>query len=78
MKNAYNKFIWFFPTCVFIQSVILRSSNALFDLAWQTDGSVAFRANNGKYVGTKRSGHLYANSDTVEDNCKYFFYLINR
>ncbi|XP_065338861.1 protein singed [Cloeon dipterum] len=55
-----------------------RSSNALFDLAWQTDGSVAFRANNGKYVGTKRSGHLYANCDTVEDTCKYFFYLINR
>ncbi|KAL0278316.1 UNVERIFIED_CONTAM: hypothetical protein PYX00_000169 [Menopon gallinae] len=55
-----------------------RSSNALFDLVWQDDGSLCFRANNGKIVTTKRSGHLYANSDTVEDACKYFFYLINR
>lgn len=55
-----------------------RSSNALYDLVWQGDGSVGFRANNGKFISTKRSGHLYANCDTVEDNAKYFFYLINR
>ena len=55
-----------------------RSSNALFDLVWQGDGSVAFRANNGRYVITKRSGHLYATSDNIDDNCKYFFYLVNR
>ncbi|CAH1389345.1 unnamed protein product [Nezara viridula] len=55
-----------------------RSSNALFDLVWQGDGSVCFRANNGKFVATKRSGHLYANQDTIDDTCKYFFYLINR
>lgn len=47
-------------------------------MLWQNDGSVAFRANNGRYVITKRSGHLYATSDTVDDNCKYFFYLVNR
>lgn len=39
---------------------------------------MAFRANNGRYVITKRSGHLYATSDTADDNCKYFFYLVNR
>lgn len=55
-----------------------RSSNALFDLIWQGDGSVAFRANNGRYVITKRSGHLYATADNMDENCKYFFYLINR
>ncbi|KAJ2945823.1 hypothetical protein O0L34_g4726 [Tuta absoluta] len=55
-----------------------KSSNALFDLDWQGDGSVAFRANNGKYLMTKRSGHLYANADSIDDNCKYYFYLINR
>ncbi|XP_017770932.1 PREDICTED: protein singed [Nicrophorus vespilloides] len=55
-----------------------RSSNALFELDWQKDGSLAFRANNGRYVITKRSGHLYATAETIEDNCKYFFYLINR
>lgn len=27
---------------------------------------------------TKRSGHLYATAESVDDNCKYFFYLINR
>ncbi len=63
---------------VLIRFSRFRSSNALFDLVWQADGSVCFRANNGKYVATKRSGHLYANSDTVEESCKYFFYLINR
>ncbi|XP_063240690.1 protein singed isoform X2 [Bacillus rossius redtenbacheri] len=55
-----------------------KSSNALFDLVWQNDGSVGFRANNGKFVATKRSGHLYANSDSVDDSAKYYFYLINR
>lgn len=55
-----------------------KSSNALFELEWQGDGAVAFRANNGKYLMTKRSGHLYANADAIDDNCKYYFYLINR
>jgi len=33
-----------------------RSSNALLEMIWLVDGSVAFRANNGKYVLIKRSG----------------------
>jgi fascin 1/2 len=44
-----------------------RSSNALFDLLWNEDGSVSFRANNGKFVATKKSGHLFANTDSNED-----------
>ena len=32
----------------------------------------------GKYIGNKKSGHLYANCENKEDNTKYFFYLINR
>ncbi|KAK9888195.1 hypothetical protein WA026_000464 [Henosepilachna vigintioctopunctata] len=55
-----------------------RSTFTLFDLVWQPDGSVAFRADNGRYIITKRSGHLYATSNVVDDNCKYFFYLVNR
>lgn len=56
-----------------------RSSNALFDLIWHEDGSVSFRGNNGKLVGTKKSGHLYANcDDAAEDKARYFFYLVNR
>ncbi|KAG8039574.1 hypothetical protein G9C98_008217 [Cotesia typhae] len=59
-----------------------RSSNALFDLVWQDDGTVALRANNGKFLATKRSGHLYANSDSPDgsdsDASKYYFYLMNR
>ena len=32
----------------------------------------------GQYLGIKKSGHLYANCDKVEDNSRFFFYLINR
>ncbi|XP_015512233.1 protein singed [Neodiprion pinetum] len=58
-----------------------RSSNALFDLVWQeADGTVALRANNGKFLATKRSGHLYANADAAGDSeaSKFYFYLMNR
>lgn len=44
----------------------------------QPDGSVAFRANNGKYVATKKSGHLFANAEQIDDASKFYFYLINR
>jgi len=56
-----------------------RSSNALFEVIWHSDGSISFKANNGKYLGTKKSGHLYANCDDFsEERSKYYFYLINR
>lgn len=55
-----------------------RTSNALFQMEWQQDGSVGFRANNGKFVATKKSGHLFANADGLEESSKFFFYLINR
>ena len=56
-----------------------RSSNALFSLCWRDDGSVSFRANNGKLLGTKRSGHLFANCDDGdEDKARFYFYLVNR
>jgi len=58
-----------------------RDSNCLFELIWHEDGSVSFQGNNGKFVGTKRSGHLYANCDNDDDDekrAKYFFYLVNR
>ena len=32
------------------------------------------QGNNGKFVGTKKSGHLYVNCE----NTRYFFYLVNR
>lgn len=54
------------------------TSNSLFNLMWQMDGSVGFVANNGKYVAAKKSGHLFANSDKIEDMEKFYFYLINR
>jgi fascin 1/2 len=55
-----------------------KTSNALFAMEWQPDGSVGFRANNGKFVATKKSGHLYANTETLEESSKFYFYLINR
>ena len=48
-------------------------------MTWCEDGSVAFLANNGKFVGTKKSGHLFANCEkATDDNACYYFYLINR
>jgi hypothetical protein len=57
-----------------------RTPSGLFTLDWLSDGSVSFRsASNGKYVGAKRSGHLYANYDEPDGEAtKFFFYLINR
>ena len=59
-----------------------RSSNALFNLIQSSDGTVVLQANNGKFLATKRSGHLYANADSVlgldSDASKYYFYLMNR
>lgn len=54
------------------------SSNSLFDLVWQGDGSVGFRANNGKYIAAKKSGHLFANSDKMEEVERFRFFLMNR
>lgn len=56
-----------------------RCADALFELIWHGDGSVSFRANNGKYLATKRSGHLFAtNEDTGDETTRFYFYLINR
>ena len=32
----------------------------------------------GKYVSTKKNGYLFANCDKIEENAKFFFYLVNR
>jgi len=50
----------------------------LFDLIWTVGGVLNFRGGNGKYVGAKRSGHLYANCENDDDNARFWFYLINR
>lgn len=64
--------------CTYLIVFLVRSSNALFQMEWQEDGSIGFRANNGKFIGTKKSGHLFANADLIDDSSKFFFYLINR
>ena len=55
-----------------------RASAALFDLVWLEDGAVALKAENGKFVGTKKSGQLFANVGKVEEQSKYYLYLTNR
>merc|ERR1712184_43529 len=55
-----------------------RANAALLDLNWLEDGAVTFKADNGKFVGAKKSGHLFANVDVLEDNSRFFFYLTNR
>ena len=32
----------------------------------------------GKYVSTKKNGYLFANCDKIEENAKFFFFLVNR
>ena len=43
----------------------------MLDLNWLEDGAVTFKADNGKFVGTKKSGHLFANVDTVDERSKH-------
>ena len=43
----------------------------MFELVWHEDGSISLRGNNGKYVATKKSGHLFANTDDhAEENAR--------
>ncbi|UYV64547.1 FSCN1 [Cordylochernes scorpioides] len=51
-----------------------RSANCLFKLEWLTDGTVALVANNGRYVGAKRSGHLFAVAETPDGPCERFHF----
>ena len=51
---------------------------ALIDLEWLNDCTVAFKAENGKYICTKKSGHLFADADMINERSKFFFYLTNR
>ena len=52
--------------------------SALFQILWGEGGSVSLKANNGKLVGIKKSGHLFANCDSESENSKFYFYLVNR
>ncbi|XP_042150557.1 protein singed isoform X1 [Ixodes scapularis] len=54
------------------------SSNCLFELCWQADGSLTLVANNGKLVGAKKSGHLFANCEAGDPAAKFHFALVNR
>jgi len=55
-----------------------RPAEAPLQLVWQDNGTVAMKADSGKFVGAKKSGHLFANVDLLEDNSRFFFYLTNR
>ncbi|XP_037523430.1 protein singed [Rhipicephalus sanguineus] len=54
------------------------SANSLFELCWQPDGSVTLVASNGKLVGAKKSGHLFANCEPGDPAAKFHFALVNR
>ena len=57
---------------------VRRPQQAPLEFSWQDDGTVALKADSGKFVGAKKSGHLFANMDLLEDNARFFFYLTNR
>ena len=40
----------------------------MFELVWDEDGTVTLKANNDKFIGTKKSGHLFANRDAMDEN----------
>ncbi len=50
----------------------------MFDFVWNFDGSLSLCASNGKYIGAKRSGHLYANQNSIADNAKFYIFPVNR
>ncbi|XP_022702733.1 protein singed-like isoform X3 [Varroa jacobsoni] len=79
IRTMQDKYWTLEPTGGIQASGERASSNALFRLDWQTDGSVSFIANNGKLLAIKKSGHLYANADSAQDeNVKFYFFLISR
>lgn len=79
MRTMQDKYFTQQPGGGIQANEVRRCKDGLFELTWLEDGSVAFKANNGKYVGTKKSGHLFANCESYDEaNAKYFFYLINR
>ncbi|TSK87566.1 Fascin-2 [Bagarius yarrelli] len=51
--------------------------NTLFDIEWH-GGTVALKANNGKYVCNRKNGQLAAVSDTVGTDEQFTMKLINR
>ena len=57
---------------------VKKPAQAPLELVWQDNGTVAMKAESGKFVGAKKSGHLFANIDVLEDNSRFFFYLTNR
>ena len=70
-------------TCYFFylvnRPVFVLKCGQGFELIWHEDGSISFWGNNNKFVGMKKSGHLYTNCDSdIEENMRYFFYLVNQ
>jgi hypothetical protein len=45
---------------------------------WTLDGYITIKAANGRYVGAKMNGSLYADSETVTDKCKFHITITNR
>jgi len=54
-----------------------RSAGTLLELVWLADGAVALKIED-KFLGTKKTGNLFANFETIDESCKFYFHLINR
>lgn len=57
---------------------VSAAAGAPLELVWLEGGAVALKADTGKLVTNKKSGHLFATADAVDERSKYFFHLINR
>ena len=57
---------------------VTAAAAAPLELVWLEGGAVALKTDTGKLVTNKKSGHLFATADAVDERSKYFFHLINR
>ncbi|KAA0705210.1 Fascin-2 Retinal fascin [Triplophysa tibetana] len=63
--------------CGILASATEAQENTMFDIEW-LGRRIALRASNGKYVSTKKNGHLAAVSDSVGEDEMFVLKLINR
>ena len=56
-----------------------RNKNALFEVDWNGDGTIAVRAPNGKYIQSRQTGQLVGISDSAAtEKEKFYVRIINR
>merc|ERR1712061_599808 len=58
MRTMQDKYFTQQPGGGIQANEVRRCKDGLFELVWDEDGTVTLKANNDKFIGTKKSGHL--------------------